>query len=145
MRSPIRRERNESGEGSRTVLDLGSQYRDAVYLESEKRVTCGIFGFSKTLHRDSHCFLHKNARMACFRNDDVSNSALYIPYRRNFTFTASVSVQPRPSPIFYILRNETLFFFLNIFHGVKLHFNFREKLLLHVCESCRERRVPLST
>lgn len=54
----------------------------------------GIFGFLKKKHSsDSRCFPHKNARMACFRNDDVSNSALCIPYRCNFTFTASVSVR----------------------------------------------------
>lgn len=44
--------------------------------ESGKR---RIFGFSKMFHHNFHCFRHKNARVACSRNDDVSNFALYIP------------------------------------------------------------------
>lgn len=37
-----------------------------------------IFGFSKMFHHNSHCFRHKNVKMAFSRNDDVSNFALYI-------------------------------------------------------------------
>lgn len=73
----VRKHRKACEKTRRELRDQESLAISRRRLSQESRRS-RIFGFSKTLYHNSHCFRHKNVKMACSRNDDVSNFALYI-------------------------------------------------------------------
>lgn len=113
-RDGTRRELRDHGKSR-----LDSQYRDAVYLEPEKRRRRKPWwsfledapspipprpGPARALSRS-----YKNARTACFRND-VSNSALYIPTDATlflyFRFRTKIHSPSRPFTRPFIFREK---------------------------------------